>query len=136
MIAPPLRPVQLCLELRTRAPGRRAATTAVPRPYWDHVDLADIGGELRAARDGVKALLTAERQSDRSWVGYHDLVLGGGGSSGSTRPQVSRQDALASAAYQMVKHCELVLAQNGTVSRAEAQAARQIVRWLNQLDVL
>jgi hypothetical protein len=84
----------------------------------------------------VKALLTAVRRSNGYWVGYHDLVLGRGGSSGPTRPHVSRQDALVSAAYQVVKHCEMVLAQIGTAPRSDAKAARHLVGWLHQLDLL
>jgi hypothetical protein len=35
-----------------------------------------------------------------------------------------------------MKHCEAVLAQNGTAPKADARAARQLVGWLRQLDLL
>jgi hypothetical protein len=131
-----LPPVQLCLELRTTASRTRLLVQRSPRPYWDRVDLADVGGELRARRTGVKAVLIAELRSDHSWVGYHDLVIGTEGSSGPTRPQASRQDALVSAAYHVLKHCEAVLARNGAAPSGHARAARQIVTWLRGLDLL
>jgi hypothetical protein len=136
MIAPSLSPVQLCLELRTKASRTRVSVTGAFRSYWDQIDLADVGGELHARRPRVKALLTADPRSDGSWIGYHDLVLGSGGSSGPTRPQTTRVDALVSAAYMVVKHCDAVLAQNGTAPRSDARAARQLLRWLRQLDLL
>lgn len=128
------RPIQLTLELRT--PSVRVSRAKQARPYWQRVDLADVGAELHAIATGVRALLTADRRVDGLWVGYHDLVLGQGGSSGPTRTQPERNDALVSAAYQLVRHCEEVLAQNGSASRSDATAARQVIRWLRQLDLL
>jgi hypothetical protein len=127
-------PVQLTLNLL--APSARRCRAEERHPFWDYIDGADLGGELHARRPGVKALLTAERRADGSWIGYHDLVLGAGGSSGPTRPQITRDDALVSAAYPVAKHCEAVLAQNGTAPRIDATVARQLLRWLRQLDVL
>lgn len=126
--------VQLTLDLR--APTAKRTGSGEQRPYWEHVDLADVGGELRARRAGVQAILSAERRADGLWVGYHDLMLGTSGSSGPTRPQSSRDDALVSAAYQLMKHCDAVLARNGSLPRADARAARQLVTWLGQIDLL
>ena len=57
MTAIPLaRPVQLTLDLRSSS----ARCRCEPKPYWDYVDNADLGGELRVRRAGIQALLTAE----------------------------------------------------------------------------
>jgi hypothetical protein len=69
----PLRPVQLTLDLR--APKARRSRTDDRRPYWQAVDLADLGGELRAHRPGVRTLIAAYQSDDGRWVGIHDLVL-------------------------------------------------------------
>jgi hypothetical protein len=132
MTAIPLaRPVQLTLNLRSSS----ARCRREPKPYWDYVDNADLGGELRARRPGVQALLTAEKRPDGSWVGYHDLVLGSDGSSGPTRPLPTRQDALLSAAYHMARHCERVLARNGRTPKVDATGARLLLRWFAELDL-
>ena len=127
------RPVQLTLNLL--APSARPCSQE-RRPYWEYVDEADLGGELHARRPSVRVVLAAERQSDGPWIGYHDLVLGKDGSSGPTRRPATRQDALVSAAYHLVMHCEAVLAQNGAATRKDATAVRQLIRWLGQLDLL
>ena len=132
--APLDRPVQLTLNLRS--PSARRCRAQDRRPYWDCVDNADLGGELRARRPGVKALLTAERRSDGSWVGLHDLVLGHDGSSGTTRPLPTRQDALVSAAYRMAEYCDGVLRLNGTAPKTHATGARQLLRWVRNLDLM
>ena len=132
--APIDRPVQLTLTLVTRPTRRRSAPQQ--RPYWDDVDLADLGGELHARRPGVKALLGADSRPDGTWIGYHDLLLGREGSNGCTRPHATREDALITAAYQMASHCQGILSMNGTAPRGEATGARQILRWLGNLDLL
>ncbi len=126
-------PVQLTLELRgvSRPIGRTAR-----RPYWEHVDLADLGGELRAARRGVRVVLGAERRSDGAWTGYHDLALPANGSDGVTKPQPCRYDALVSAAHTLARHCERVLSRHQLTHRDEVRAARAVLRWLEVLDLL
>ena len=54
------------LRLTLRTPGGRRSE---PRPYWDYVDLADVGGELRARRPGVKVILAAEPLPNGGWAG-------------------------------------------------------------------
>jgi hypothetical protein len=128
------RPVQLTLDLR--APTARRTRAVERRPYWAYVDLADLGTDLCARRPGVSALLAAERRRDGSWVGYHDLLLDNGGTSGETRPQSSRQDALASAAYGLAGHCQALLSQRNGRMTPSTTAARQLLRWLAQIDLL
>lgn len=124
-------PIQLTLELcATSTPRRRE------RPFWDYIDDADLGGELRGRAPGVRVFLSAEQRKDGLWVGYHDLLLGDGGSNGPTPALPARQDALASAAYRVMEHCEQVLAQNGACKKADARAAKRLLGWLQRLDLL
>ena len=132
-LAPIDRPVQLTLTLVAGPIRRRSALEQ--RPYWDDVDLADLGGELHARRPGVKALLGAEIRPDGTWVGYHDLLLRWDGSNGSTRPHASREDALISAAYQLADRCHAVISRKA-VTKSDVTAARQLMRWLQQLDLV
>ena len=132
-LAPIDRPVQLTLTLVARPNRRHSALEQ--RPYWDDIDLADLGGELHARRPGVKALLGADARRDGMWVGYHDLVLGRDGTSGSTRAHATREDALISAAYQLAEHCHAVISRT-TVTKSNVTAARQLLRWLQQLDLV
>jgi hypothetical protein len=127
------RPVQLTLDLWAGSERRRCV---VRRPYWDQVDLADHGGELHARRPGIRALLSAQRRSDGAWVGYHDLVLRGGGSNGATRPQSARTDALASAAYELSRYCHRLLGHAPHEPKDAVTGARQVLRWLDGLGVL
>lgn len=122
---------QLRLAVRTRGARR-----AEPRPYWDHADLADVGGELRAGRPGVKVILAAEQLPNGGWTGYYDLVLPSDGCDGTTPPLETRADALTSAAYQLVRYCEHILAANGSAPRDNARAARQLIAWLRDLALL
>lgn len=130
----PLHPVQLTLDLRAPTARRRRADER--RPYWQSIDLADVGGELRAYRPGVRALIAAHRSDDGRWIGYHDLVLGHVGSSGSTRPQFTRQDALASAAHGLAQPCRTIIARQGSTPKAAVTASRHLMHWLAQLDLL
>jgi len=127
--------VQLPLDLWSRpSQSRRRSGT---RPYWEHVDVVDHGGTLHARRPGVRALLAAEKRPDGSWVGYHDLLLiGDAGTSGPTRPQSCRSDALVCAAHGLARRCQHVLAHATAEPRPTVQAARQVARWLDQLGVL
>lgn len=134
LLGPIDRPVQLTLDLRTATV--RVSHAKEVRPYWQHIDNADLGGELHAKAPGVRAVLSAEPRADGLWVGYHDVLLAQSGSSGPTRPHDSRGDALVSAAYQLMAHCEAVLAQNGAAPRADATAARRLLRWVRQLDLV
>jgi hypothetical protein len=134
VLAIPLHPVQLTLDLRT--PTVRRLRIDDRRPYWQHVDLADLGGELRARRPGINALVTAHQSQDGRWIGYHDLVLDQTGSSGATRPQSTRGDALASAAHGMAQHCNMILARRGGGPTSTMTATRQLLRWLAQVDLL
>jgi hypothetical protein len=136
VIAPSRPPVQLCLELRTRAPGRRASTPVAPRPYWDDVALADIGGELRAQTAAVRVAIDATKRADSSWVGSYDLLLRSDGTSGTTKPQASRQDALVSAAYRVIEYCESILDRKVGHIASDRRAASQVIRWLRLLDLL
>lgn len=136
MIAPSLRPVQLCLELRTRAPGRRSSRSAAPRPYWDQVDLADIGGELRAQAATVRVALDATQCADTTWVGIYDVLLRCDGTSGTTKAQPTRQDALVSAAYRVSDYCKSIVDRKASYSSCDRRAAKSILSWLTQLDLL
>jgi hypothetical protein len=128
------RPVQLTLALVTRPTRRRS--THEQRPYWDYADLADLGGELHARRHCVKVLLGADHRSDGTWVGYHDLVLGTDGSNGCTKAHATRQDALISAAYQLAGYCRDVIARGPAAQKSDVAAARQLLRWLQRLDLV
>jgi hypothetical protein len=137
MIAPvatPLHPVQLVLDLR--APTARLPRSMERRPYWDAVDMADLGGTLCARRPGVRAVIDAQCGPTGLWLGYHDVLLGQLGSSAVTRPQPTRQDALASAAHAVAQTCRRILAAPGHHVLATTCAARQVIRWLGELDLL
>jgi hypothetical protein len=134
VIAPPLAPVQLCLELRTRPSRRRTSTP--PRPYWDHVDLADVGGELHARSSNARVILTATRRADSSWVGAYDLLLGDDGVSGTTKAHTARQDALVSAAYRVADYCRSILERKAAHPSCDLGAANHVMRWLVHLDLL
>lgn len=125
--------VQLVLDLWSPRPRRR---TAVARPYWDDVHLVDHGGALLARRPGVRAVLGAERRADGSWVGSHDLFLLGDGSSSATRPQSTRADALACAAYDLARYCQRVIAAAPHESVPTVRAARRLLGWLDHLGLM
>jgi hypothetical protein len=129
-------PVQLTLQLLTRdAPTRRSPATSAP--YWVHVDLADVGGQLRARNHAVRVLLDADAAADGTWIGYYDALFTQSGVSGPTRAHSTRQDALASAAYAVAGHCRHLLGDvAGSHPRADVRAAREVVRWLEMLDLL
>lgn len=125
------RPVQLTMRLLTR--GRRHS---MRRPYWDDVDLVDVGaGSLRARRRDVRVRLDLGRPEAGAWIGYHDAVLPHSGSSGTTRRQPTRHDALASAAHALARHCRRITS-TCDQPRDELRAAKEILRWLDILDLL
>lgn len=105
----PLIPVQLTLQLcASHRPGVSRVSPA-RQPYWTQIDLADLGGELRARNHAVRISLTAQSASDGSWTGYYDALFSQSGVSGPTRPQATRQDALATAAHAVARHCRRLL---------------------------
>ena len=133
MITAPHAPAaQLSLDLR----GAPCGTTRGVRPYWEQVDLADLGGELRAKRSGVRVLLGADADHRGLWTGYFDLVVPGGGIDGSTKPMPSRRDALVTSAHRVARYCENALSTDQPLPRDHARAAGQVLGWLGLLDVL
>ena len=127
------KPVQLTLRLLTG--GRRGRSPR--RPYWDEVDLADLGaGSLRARRRDVRVRLDLGQPEAGVWVGFHDAVLPRSGSSGATRRQPTRRDALASAAHGLARHCRRVVGTSHQQPRDEVRAAREVLQWLETLDLL
>jgi len=130
------RPVQLTFQLLTLLP-RGVARRPVPRrPYWIHVDSADVGGDLRANNQRVRVRLDAHAAADGTWTAYYDLLLSQSGVSGPTRPLPTRQDALSSAAYAIAKHCRWLVANPDGQARDTVRAAREVIRWLELLDLL
>lgn len=129
-------PVQLTLQLCSQRPG----STRVARPrmsYWERVDLADVGGELQARNQAVRVLLAAQPDCGGTWTGYYDaLFLSGTGASGPTRPMPSRLDALSSAAHEVARHCRRLLSSSAGAVRANLRAATEVMRWLEELDLL
>jgi hypothetical protein len=129
-------PVQLCLQLITRSPrGMRRARSA-QRAYWDSVDLADLGGDLRARNQHTRVVLGASQRPDQTWLGYFDVLSGDDGVSGLTKPQLTRQDALASAAYCVSQHCRSTIGHPAAHCRHSVRAAREVLRWMTNLDLL
>jgi hypothetical protein len=127
-------PVQLTFQLcGTRQPGA-TRTTSSPRPYWTHVDTADVGGELQARNQSARVRIGAHQSVDGTWTGYYDACFAQSGASGPIRTMSSRQDVLASAAYSVARHCRWVLA--NTQPRDSLRAAREVLRWLEVLDLL
>lgn len=131
----PHQPVQLCLDLVTRPcrPGR--SPRSAPRAYWDYVDLADVGGELRARGPNARAAIASAQSTAGVWTATFDLLLCRGGTSGTTKPQETRGDAITSAAYAIALYCRTV-ASDATCGRVDVRAAREVLRWLTELDVL
>lgn len=132
----PLIPVQLTLPLC--APHRPGVprVSAARQPYWTQIDLADLGGELRARNHAVRVQLSADVADDSAWTGYYDALFTQSGVSGPTRPQVTRQDALVTAAYAVARHCRRLLGEASCHPRADVRAAREVMRWLELLDLL
>jgi hypothetical protein len=128
-------PVQLCLDLVNPQSRRGRSLRSTARSYWDSVDLADVGGDLHARNRSVRVILSASRRPDHTWLGSYDLLLGDDGTSGVTRLQVSRQDAIASAAYCVARHCQMVL-DRGARSRGDSRGASEVLRWMTTLDLL
>jgi hypothetical protein len=136
--APPasLVPVQLTLQL-CAAPPRGSRRQAAPRqPYWTQIDLADLGGELYARNHAVRVSLTAQPTSSGSWTGYYDALFSQSGVSGPTRHLPTRQDALTTAAHAVARHCNRLLASSSCQPRADVRAAKEVIRWLELLDLL
>ncbi|HLI60780.1 MAG TPA: hypothetical protein VKV21_14055 [Solirubrobacteraceae bacterium] len=128
------RPVQLVLRLVSR--GHRRTER---RPFWDDADLVDLGGPTLRARGRIaRVRIDVERTDSGTWTAHHDLIVAGTGTSGSTAPQPTRGDALVSAAHALARHCRMtLLAPASTHSpRAETRAAREVLRWLDALDLL
>jgi len=128
------RPVQLTLALVApcSAPRRRAVT----RPFWAEVDLADLGGPVRARSRMARVLLDAQPVADGLWRGQYDALLSRSGISGPTKPMQLRRDALASAAHAVAGHCQRVLASGDREPRCDVRSAREILRWLHLLDLM
>ncbi len=76
------------------------------------------------------------KRPDSTWVGSYDLLLRCDGTSGSTRAQTTRQDALVSAAYRVSKYCESILERKAAHVVCDVRAAAQVLRRLNLLDLL
>jgi hypothetical protein len=129
-------PVQLSFQLRAFRPRGAARVAAPRRPYWTSVDTADVGGDLRARNHCVHVRLDAQAATDGTWTAYYDLLLAQSGVSGPTRPLPTRQDALNSAAYAIAKHCRGLVANPGGQARETVRAAREVIRWLEVLDLL
>jgi hypothetical protein len=128
-------PVQLTLQLCSQRPGSLRA--ARPRlSYWERVDLADVGGDLQARTHAVRVLLAAQAEGG-AWTGYYDaLFFSGTGISGPTRPMPSRLDALSTASHAVARHCRRILDSSTSRSRADLRAAKEVMQWLEQLDLL
>lgn len=131
------RPVQLTLELTGRACRRLPVSgRAARRTFWEVVDVVDVGGPtLRACGRVVRTRIDVEQTAASVWIAHHDLVLGGGGSSGWTRPQPTRHDALVSAAHALMRHCRAVVRQSAH-RHPDVRAAKEVIRWLEYLDLL
>jgi hypothetical protein len=128
--------VQLCLDFLGKPRHRRVIRHTEAPPYWDSVDTADVGGELRARSRHVHLILDASQCAQATWIGSFDLVLGHDGASGVTKPQASRQDALTSAAYDMRRYCQRILDRATASSRDDVRAAREVLRWMTRLELL
>ena len=136
MIAAPLAPVQLCLELRARPSRQQRSSQASRRPFWDQVDLADVGGELRARGPHTRVSIGATQRADSTWSALYDLMLQQDGVSGATKPQATRQDALVSAAYGVAGFCRSILERKAGRTSREVRSAAEVMRWLQLLDLL
>ena len=133
------RSVQLTLELIGRAvrPVRAGGRTAARRPFWDLVDLVDVGGPtLRACGRAVRVRLDVEQTAAGDWIAHHDLVLAVTGTSARTRRQPTRGDALASAAHAVARHCQSILRSSEQQRRDDLRSAKEVIRWLEYLDLL
>ena len=128
------RPVQLTLALV--APCSAPRHRAVARPFWAEVDLADLGGPLRARGRTVRVLLDAQRTEDGLWRGQYDALLSRSGVSGPTKLVPLRRDALTSAAHAVAAHCQRVIARGGHEPPSDVRAAKEVRRWLQLVDLL
>ncbi len=129
-------PVQLTLQPCSQRPG--SPRVARPRlSYWERVDLADVGGELQARNHAVRVLLAAQPDCGGTWTGYYDaLFFSGTGVSGPTRQMPSPLDALSTGAHAVARDCRRLLDSSASRSRADLRAAREVLHWLEPLDLL
>jgi hypothetical protein len=95
-----------------------------------------VGGQLSARNHAVRVQLAADVARDGFWTGYFDVLFTNSGTSGPTRPLSSRQDALAAAAHSVSRHCQRLLATAADHTKADVRAAKEVVRWLEGLDLL
>lgn len=51
-------------------------------------------------------------------------------------PSIYRQDALTSAAHAVMRHCQRLITSATGQPRADVRAAKQVIRWLELLDLL
>jgi hypothetical protein len=107
-------------------------------PFWSHLDGADLGQASLQARRGTEiAALLGARQITGGWVGDWDVRLTVDGTSGeSAKLQRDRGDALMTAADAIHSYCQAVLRHPAGRPRVDLQAARELVRWVKDLDLL
>jgi hypothetical protein len=130
------RPVQLTIQL-VGHPQRGYRRRGVPRPFWTDADLIDAGGPtLRASARTVRVRLDAAQTDDGGWAAHHDAVFSRSGTSGATKRQLTRRDALASAAHGLARHCGWILRTPNNQPREDVRSAREVLRWLEILDLL
>jgi hypothetical protein len=132
-------PVQLTLELigRSSRAVRTPSRASPPRPFWDVVDLVDVGGPtLRACGRAVRVRLDVDQTAPGDWIAHHDLVLAASGTSAPTRRQLTRGDALGSAAHAVARHCRSILLNPERQRREDLRSAKEVIRWLESLDLL
>jgi hypothetical protein len=110
--------------------------TLLARAVAQCCGVADLGGELHARNHVVLVSLTAQPTSDGAWTGYYDALFSQSGVSGPTRSMPSRQDVLATAAHSIARHCRWLLAPATAQPRHSLRAAREVLRWLEMLDLL
>lgn len=134
--SPPEPAVQLLLRLPGAGSGRGRRARSRSKPYWLEADAVDLGGSLRARSQSARVTLDAEQLDDGSWRGQYDLWLPSSGVGGATKLMPLRRDALASAAHPVAAHCRRVVEAAYREPRTAVRGAREILRWLADLDLL
>jgi hypothetical protein len=83
---------------------------------------------VKAGQTTLKPLIEGQKQ-------YRVPIFSQSGVSGPTRSLPTRQDALTAAAHAVMRHCQRLITSAAGQPRADVRAAKEVIRWLELLDL-